>query len=445
MQFTYRAINKEGKTVSGRAEAPNRHDLLTLLTKQGLHPVLIETSKGGGKKDALGGFFSKQSEKVKLGDLVIFTRQLSTMISAGVPLARSLSALQAEAENPYMRKVLGGVTKDVESGIPLGDAFAKYPAVFSEVYVNMVRAGEEGGILDDILKRLATQVELDASIRKKIKSAMMYPIVILSVTVVAFFGIMLFIVPKLGAILTSLGGPGAKLPIYTQVLLDASNFCKGNSVIAHIPLLSSLLHGLSGLGGPLGLPFKALYHLPNLFFIVLLLGIAGFFVLRYIRTDVGKYRFHGLLLRTPVVGTIIQKIAIARFSRTFASLMGAGVSVLDALDVTGAALGNRVIEKELKEAAEEVKNGRPLSDPISKSDHFPPIVAQMLLVGEETGQIDTVLVKIADFYEEEVSVMIDGLAAIIEPVMIIFLGAGVGLIAASVMGPIANLSKNVGN
>jgi len=166
--------------------------------------------------------------------------------------------------------------------------------------------------------------------------------------------------------------------------------------------------------------------------------------MRYIKTDAGKYKFHALLLRLPVVKVIILKIAIARFSRTFASLMSAGVSVLDSLEVTGAAIGNKVIEGELKAAAVEVQNGKPLSEPISKSPHFPPIVAQMLVVGEETGQLDTVLTKIADFYEEEVTVLIDGLAAIIEPIMIIFLGAGVGLIAASVMGPIANLSKNIG-
>ncbi|MDL2362931.1 MAG: type II secretion system F family protein [Patescibacteria group bacterium] len=413
MTFTYKARTAEGKTVSGTAEAASKQALIGLLRKQDLHPVLIEA---GGKAKKGGGLFGPK-KKVKLNDLVIFTRQLATMIGAGVPLARSLNALKSDASNPYMQEVLLSVSKDIESGAPLADAFGKYPNVFSEVYVNMVRAGEEGGILDDILKRLATQVEQDASIRKKIKGAMMYPTVILTVTVVAFFGIMLFIVPKLGKILTGLGGPNAKLPIYTQVLLNISELCVKASIIPHVP---------------------------NLLFLMALMGVGGFYGLRYIKTPKGKFRFHGLLLKTPIVKTIILKVAVARFSRTFASLMGAGVSVLDALEVTGAALGNKVIEQELKEAAEEVRNGKPLSDPISRSKHFPPIVAQMLLVGEETGQIDTVLTKIADFYEEEVSVLIDGLAAIIEPVMIIFLGAGVGLIAASVMGPISNLSKNIG-
>ena len=424
MLFNYKATTPDGRTISGTAEAVNRAALLTLLHKQNVRPVLIEMSKNKTK----GGKFSGK-KKIKLADLVIFTRQLSTMISAGVPLARSLMALQNDAPNLYMREVLTGITKDIEGGAPLGDAFAKYPRVFSEVYVNMVRAGEEGGILDEILKRLATQVEQDASIRKKIKSAMMYPIVILGITVLSFFGIMLLIVPKIGKILLDLGGPKAKLPIYTEVLLKASNFCVNHTIISAIP----------GLGA-----IPIINRLPNLLFIMAFVFVCVVYVLRYIKTEKGKYQFHGLLLKLPVVKVVILKIAVARFSRTFASLMSAGVSVLDALDVTGAALGNKVIEKELKDAANEVRNGKPLSEPISRSEHFPPIVAQMLIVGEETGQIDVVLVKIADFYEEEVAVLIDGLAAIIEPVMIVFLGGAVGLIAASVMGPIANLSKNIG-
>lgn len=425
MLFNYKATTTDGRLISGTAEAVNRTALLTLLHKQNVRPVLIEMSKSKSK----GGKFSGK-KKIKLADLVIFTRQLSTMISAGVPLARSLTALQHDAPNLYMREVLTSITKDIESGAPLGDAFSKFPNVFSDVYVNMVRAGEEGGILDEILKRLATQVEQDASIRKKIKSAMMYPIVILTITILSFFGIMLLIVPKIGKILLDLGGPKARLPIYTEVLLKISNFCVSHTIISAIP----------GLGA-----IPLINRVPNLLFIMGFVFVGSIYTLRYIKTEKGKYQFHGLLLRIPVVKVVILKIAVARFSRTFASLMSAGVSVLDALDVTGAALGNKVIEKELKEAANEVRNGKPLSEPISRSEHFPPIVAQMLMVGEETGQIDVVLVKIADFYEEEVAVLIDGLAAIIEPVMIVGLGGAVGLIAASVMGPIANLSKNIGN
>lgn len=431
MQLQYKAVTQDGKVVTGSVQAAGRDELIASLRKQKLRPLTIVTTKQKGG----GGFFSlslgggKGSKKVKMQDLVIFTRQLSTMISAGVPITRCLSALQSDTESPALGAALHSITKDVEGGKPLADSFAKYPTVFSEVYVNMVRAGEAGGILDDILKRLALQVEQDASIRKKIKSAMMYPVVILTITVIAFFGIMLFIVPKLAAILKSLGGPDAKLPIYTQVLLDASDFCVSPSIIQLIP-------------GMKGIPL--LGHIPNLIFLALIAAVGIWRLLKYIKTPVGKYKFHAALLRIPIIKVVILKIAIARFARTFASLMGSGVSVLDALAVTGGAIGNRVIEEELKRAANEVRAGKPLSEPISQSEHFPPIVSQMLLVGEETGQIDTVLVKIADFYEEEVSVLIDGLSALIEPLMIIVLGSAVGLIAASVMGPIANMSKAVG-
>ncbi len=406
MRFSYTAIAKDGKTITGFSEAPSKEQLISSLAKQSLHPIIVKPARA--KASILD--MLNRSRKVKLRDLVIFTRQLSTMISAGVPLARSLSTLQNQSDSKYLREIIGGVTKDVEGGIPLADAFAKYPNAFSPVYINMVRAGEAAGILDDILKHLAEQVEQEASIRKKIKSAMTYPVVILTITVIAFFGIMFFIIPKIAKILNDLAGPKAKLPIYTRALLSASTFSRHYGI-----------------------------------FILITLFVAVFFIRRYIKTEKGKYNFHALLLRVPVLKTIITKIAIARFSRTFASLMTAGVGVLDALDVTGGAIGNKVIEAELKEAAIQVKNGKQLSEPLSKSKHFPPIVSQMLAVGEETGQVDTVLLKVADFYEEEVDVMIDGLSALIEPMMIIVLGSFVGLIAASVMGPIASLSKNIGN
>ncbi len=402
MKYTYKAL-KDGKVIDGTSEAASKDALVASLLRQGIRPMNVKEASGCPKR-SIGG-----KKKVKLQDLVIFTRQLSTMISAGVPLSRSLVTLGSDSQSPTLKEAILGIAKEVEGGAPLGDSFAKYPDIFSDVYVNMVRAGEEGGILDEILKRLALQVELDASIRKKIKSAMAYPMVLMGVTVISFFGIMLGVLPRIGKILTDLGGPDAKLPIYTQVLLNASAF-----MISNIIPLAILSFGL-------------------------IFGIR-----HYIRTPKGKYNFHLLMLNAPIVKNITTKMAVARFARTFASLMSAGVSVLDALEVTGGAIGNKVIEKELKEAALQVRNGKPLSEPISKSKYFPPIVSQMLSVGEETGQIDTVLIKVADFYEEEVATQIDGLASVIEPVMIVVLGGAVCLIAASVMGPIASLSKNMG-
>lgn len=425
MRFSYKALSHDGKSINGSYEAASREALIASLSKQGLRPLLIKAENGPKKTSMLDSIFKP---RIKLRDLVMFTRQLSTLISAGVPLPRSLTTLQEQAANKYFKTVIAGITKDVEAGTSLGNAFAKYPDVFSEVYINMVRAGEAGGILDKILQRLAVQAEKDASIRKKVKGAMTYPVVILSVTIVAFFGLMIFIVPKIGKILTGLSGGDAQLPIYTRILLGISTFCTSASVMQRIPGFNLI---------------PIIKSIPNAIFIIIMLGIIANFIRRYIHTPKGKYKFHALLLRIPVVKVIIVKVAIARFARTFSALTSAGVTVLDALQVTGGAIGNKVIEAELAEAAQQVKNGRPLSDPISKSKIFPPIVAQMLAVGEETGQIDKILVKIADFYEEDVDSVIDALSSIIEPVMIIVLGALVGLIAVSVMGPIASLSTHV--
>lgn len=402
MRFSYTA-SKDGKTFSGVVDAVDKDALVATLHKQGAHPIVVKIDAGKGQDKKIKG-------KIKIKDLVIFTRQLSTMISAGVPLTRAMSTLQSQSSNKAFRAIIAGITHDIEGGMSLGDSFAKYPQAFSDVFVNMVRAGEAGGILDEILKRLASQVEQDSSLRKKIKSAMTYPVVILGITVAAFFGITLFVMPRIGKILTDLGGEDAKLPVYTQAMLNVSDFM--------------LQYWYIVFGG---------------------LFAAVWLLRRYIKSPKGKYQFHLLLLKTPLVGPIIVKVAIARFARTFASLMGAGVSVLDALDVTGAAIGNKVIEAELKEAAKAVKNGKQLSQPLSESKYFPAIVPQMLAIGEETGQIDTILVKVADFYEEEVETVIDGLSSLIEPLMIVVLGGMVGLIAASVMGPIASLSKNIGS
>ncbi len=400
-KYSYTAT-KDGKPLTGVMEATSKEAVISLLAKQKAHVLVVNERSDRFK------FLKNLGGKVKQKDLVIFTRQLSTMISAGVPLTRSLSTLQTQSDNKYFSSVIASVAKDIEGGAALADALAKYPDAFSEVYVNMVRAGESGGILDEILKRLATQVEKDATIRKKIKSASAYPMAILGITVVAFFGIMILVIPKLGKIITDLGGPNAKLPIYTQVMLNISGFMQKNAVV-----------------------------------MIAVTTISVFLFRRYIKTPKGKYRLHATLLKLPVIKTVITKIAVARFARTFASLMSAGVSVLDALEVTGGSIGNKVIEEELKNAAKEVRNGKQLSEPLSNSAHFPPIVSQMLAVGEETGQTDTILLKVADFYEEEVDAVIDSISSLIEPAMIVVIGAFVGLIAASVMGPIASLSQNI--
>lgn len=405
--FAYIAIDEKGGTVNGIADQLNRAAVIDILTKQGLRPISITETKAKAAtfnfKNILGG------NRVKPDQLVMFTRQLSAMVGAGVPILRALTALSEHiAESPVLKKILVNIIHDVEAGATLGDAFAKYPNTFNDVYVNMVRAGEAAGILDEILKRLAIQQEKSMSMRKRIRSSMAYPIVLLCITFLAFFGLMFFVVPQIGKILTDLGGKDAKLPGITQAMLATSGFM--------IQYWYVIVAGLIG-------------------------GIYG--LIRYTKTPNGKWQLHSLLLKTPLIKVIVMKVAVAHFARTFSALIEAGVAVLEALTVTSRAVGNVVYEKALIEAEIEVKNGKSLSSVMEANPLFPPIVPQMLLVGEETGQTERVLVKVADFYEEEVDTAIGSISSIIEPVMIVIMGGMVGLIAASVMLPIASLSQNI--
>lgn len=406
-KYAYIATNAVHQSVSGTTDQADRSSVITALVRQGLRPISIkEVSALSTTTISLGRFLN--SNKIKSDVLVMFTRQLSAMVGAGVPLLRALTSLADHSESPALKIVLKGVIKDVEGGASLGDALSKHPTAFNDVYVNMVRAGEAAGILDDILKRLALQQEKSATIRKKIKSAMAYPTVLIVITVVAFFGLMLFVIPQIGKILTDLGGADAKLPAITQFMLGISH-----AITSYWFIIFPLIFG------------------------------AIFALLRFIKTPRGKEWFHTIILKIPGIRTIIKKVAIARFARTFSALMGAGVAVLECLSITARSIGNVVYEKALVEAAKEVKNGKQLSAVIEANPLFPAIVSQMLSVGEETGQTDTVLVKVADFYEEEVDVAIEGLSSIIEPTMIVVMGSMVGLIAASVMSPIAGLAQSI--
>jgi type IV pilus assembly protein PilC len=405
--FSYTARNAQEQIIKGTVSAASREAAMQTLIKQGLKPVLVKEdgiSSAAGRKKLLSF-----RGKVKSHDLVIFTRQLSTMVSAGVPIVGALSTLKDQSENKKFKEQLTGVVKDVESGLSLGDSLAKYPSTFSPIYVNMVKAGETGGILDDILKKLALQQEKDASIRAKVKSATTYPLVLMIITIGAFFVLTIFVVPKIGDLVTNLGGPNSKLPPQTVAMLAVSKFMR------------------------------------HQWYLIIALFIGGPIILnKWRKTPGGRKKFDAFLLKVPVLKIVITKVAIARFARIFASLMGAGVSVLEALEVTAQAIGNSVIEKELLNAAKEVKGGKQLSQPLSESKLFPPIVSQMLKVGEETGQTDTILIKVADFYEEEVDSVVNSLSSILEPIMICVMGGMVGLIAASVLGPITSLNQSIG-
>jgi len=405
-RFSYSATDAQNNVVKGETNLPDRAAVIDALAKQELRPISIKQLKD--KKASFDFNHMFEPTKVKRDQLVAFTRQLSAMVGAGVPLLRSLSSIEKHAEDKALKKILGVVVKDVEGGMSLGEALSKHPDTFNDIYVNMVRAGESAGILDEILKRLATQQEKAAAIRKKIKSALTYPMVLVFIAVGAFFGLMLFVVPQIGKILTDLGGPDAKLPTITLLMLGAS-------------------------------------HIITSYWYIIFPAIGGgiFLLSKYIKTPKGRRVFDSIILKIPAVKNIVMKTAVARFARTFSALMGAGVAVLEALDVTSRAVGNVLYEETLKNAAKEVQNGKSLSSVIEKSPLFPSIVSQMLAVGEETGQTDTVLLKVADFYEDEVDLAIAGVSSIIEPVMIVLLGGMVGLIAASVMLPISQLSSNI--
>lgn len=406
-RFSYFAADENNNPIHGKTDLPDRAAVISALTKQGLRPISIKQLKDKKSSFDLDSLF--ESTKVKQSQLVNFTRQLSTMVGAGVPLLRSLTSIQKNTEDKALKKILITVIKDVEGGMLLGESLGKHPDTFSDIYVNMVRAGEAAGILEDILDRLSLQLEKSAAIRKKIRSAMAYPTVLMVITVLAFFGLMLFVVPQIGDILKDLGGPDAELPGITIMMLSISDF-----IVSWWYILFPVL-----IGAVMGL-------------------------VAYVRrSPIGRRRFDAFILKIPAVKTIIIKISVARFARTFSALMGAGVAVLEALDVTSRAIGNTLYKEALTQAGIEVKNGKLLSNALEGNPLFPPIVSQMLAVGEETGQTDTILVKVAEFYDEEVDLAIGGISAIIEPVMIVIMGGMVGLIAASVMVPIAGLSQNI--
>lgn len=403
-KFSYTATGDDGKQHTGTIEAANDAAARSAILRLKLKPILIKKAvkKKGFNMEI--GFLT--TTRVKNRDLVIFTRQLATMINAGVPLVRSLATMQNQTESDSLKIHLKAISKDVESGTSFADTLEKHGEVFGPIYINMVRAGEAGGILDEILKKLAVQQEKDATLRGKFKSAMTYPVVLVGITAVVFISLMTFVVPQIGTIVSDLSG--GELPTMTKILLSVSDF-----MITYWWLELGILFG------------------------------GGFYLIKFLRTQRGRGVRDRVLLKIPGIKTIIIKMAVARFSRIFASLMTAGVSVIDSIEITAKAIGNTVIEKELHEAAKQVANGVPFSVPLSKSEIFPPIVSQMLAIGEETGQVDSVLVKVADFYEEEVDAAAESLSSILEPLMIVVMGVMVGVIAASVLGPISSLSQNI--
>jgi len=396
--FTYTARALNGDLRTATIDAPTRDDVVAQLRKQRLNVVKIDEAAVAKKKKAGG--------KIKMRDIVIFTRQFSTMINAGLPLVQALDILAKQSENPALKDVTHAVVFDVESGHTVADALGKHPKAFSELYVNMVAAGEAGGILDTILMRLATFMEKNDALVRKVKGAMIYPGVISSVAFIAISVLLIFVIPVFEKMFASVGLP---LPLPTRVVIEMSKF-------------------LRGIGG-----------------LVTLVAIVGLvmFLKRYYATNAGKLAIDKLMLKAPVLGDVLRKSAVSRFTRTLGTLIGSGVSILDGLEITAKTAGNRVISDAIMESRTSIAGGETISAPLQKSNVFPPMVISMIAVGEQTGGLDEMLSKIADFYDEEVDAAVSNLLSLMEPVMIVFLGVFVGGMVVAMYLPIFDMINAV--
>ncbi len=402
--YKYQARNNLGKITDGIIQAESESAVTAALRQKRLEVVSISTQ---GQFGALLAALTKKGGNVTTKDIVVFSRQFSVMVNAGLPILQGLTIVAEQAENPDFRVVMTKVRDDISNGVPLSEAMAKHPKAFNTLYVNMIKAGEQGGILDVILERLSEYMEKAEGVARKVKSAMMYPIVVMSVAVLVVIFLMVKVVPTFRDVFTSFG---AKLPWPTQLIIDTSAF------------LSS---------------YKAFILLATL------VGL-GFGISLYRKTKTGAYNWDKMILMIPVFGVLARKASVAKFARTLGTLIKSGVPIMDALETVGKTSGNLVVERAVMNARDSVREGKTLTQPLKDSKVFPPMVTQMINVGEETGALDQMLSKIADFYESEVDVAVDGLTSIIEPILIVFLGVTIGFIVVAMFMPMFELGNIVG-
>jgi type IV pilus assembly protein PilC len=396
-QFTYTARSTSGDLRSATVDAPNRDEVIKQLKQQRLSVVKIDEGSATKKK---------RMGRIKMRDIVIFTRQFSTMINSGLPLVQALDILAQQSENPALKDVTRQVVFDVESGNTVADALRKHPKAFTELYVNMVAAGEAGGILDTILMRLAVFMEKNDALVRKVKGAMIYPAVIMSVAAIAITVLLIFVIPTF------------------QTMFSSANIA--------LPLPTRIVIGLS-------------HALRTYWYVVVAaIGLAVFSIKRFYATPDGKLTIDRLMLKAPVLGDVIRKSAVSRFTRTLGTLISSGVSILDGLEITAKTSGNRVIQDAIMESRASIAGGETIAAPLKKSEVFPPMVISMIAVGEQTGGLDEMLTKIADFYDEEVDAAVSGLLALMEPVMIVFLGVVVGGMVVAMYLPIFDMVNAAG-
>jgi len=401
--FQYKGKSLQGKPASGEIEAEDEKQAAKELRKQAIFVTSLQ-KKANSIHIKFPGLGKK---KVTTRDIVILTRQLSTMIDAGLPLVQALDILCAQTENQTLAQGIKEVKQSVEGGTSFGDALRKHPKIFDNLYVNMVDAGELGGILDTILTRLSIYIERAMNLKKKVKSAMVYPAVILIVAVVIVAGLLIFVIPQFASLFTSFGGT---LPAPTRMVMAMSNFLIGWGGGAIAIGAASLIVIL-----------KKLYH-----------------------TDKGKMAIDRILLKTPVFGILLRKVSVAKFARTLGTLISSGVPMLDAMDITAKTSGNKVVEAALFETRSSISEGKTMAEPLCQSRVFPPMVVQMITVGETTGALDGMLTKVADFYDDEVDVAVEALTSMLEPMLMVFLGVVVGFIVVAMYLPIFKLAATIG-
>ncbi len=397
--YEYTAKNSTtGQIMKGQLDVASRDEVINYIRKNRM--ILVSVREAPKKLNITFG-----KPRVKTRDIVIFTRQFATMINAGLPLVQSLSILAQQSENKTLQETTRAVVYDVEAGNTLADAFSKHPKAFSDLYVNMVAAGEAGGILDTILLRLATFLEKNDALVRKVKGAMVYPGVILSVAFIAIAVLLIFVIPTFESMFASVN---MQLPLPTRIVIGASN------------VLISYWWAMAGA-----------------------IGLAAFGLNRYYATDNGRRNVDAALLKAPVLGDMLRKSAVSRFTRTLGTLISSGVSILDGLEITAKTAGNRVIHDAVMESRQSIAGGETIAAPLEKSQVFPPMVISMIAVGEQTGGLDEMLSKIADFYDEEVDVAVSALLSLMEPVMIVVLGVIVGGMVVAMYLPIFDMMNAI--
>jgi len=393
--FEWSGKTSRGAVESGELSANSKEEVIAQLRKKNITATLVKPKDKTARKLSLGGGASDK-------DIVVFTRQFATMIDAGLPLVQALDILSSQVENKALARALIIIKTDVESGSTYADALRKHPKVFTELYANMVAAGEAGGILDTILNRLANYIEKAMKLKKKVKGAMIYPIVVSTIAIGVIAVIMVFVVPTFAKMFASFGG---KLPAPTQLVMSISHF-------------------VAGLGG----------------LIVLILFVTSIVAYTQIRkTEKGKAVTDAFFLKLPIFGPLLRKVAVAKFTRTLGTLISSGVPILDGLEITAKTAGNKVIEYAVTDIRQAVSEGKTIAEPLMKSGVFPPMVTHMISVGESTGALDAMLSKIADFYDDEVDNAVSNLTSMMEPMLMVFLGGSVGFIVIAMYLPIFKL------